>query len=128
MRLRVEGVRRGVDMETRTGTILRRAAIVFIATTSIVVILYCTRLFLSDGGNNKENWSRMGCQSLYKACKAYQIQSPTGDYPKSLDDLVAEDRSFVEGGKMALHDRWGKPYQYTLVKDECGESIPFIWT
>jgi hypothetical protein len=68
-------------------------------------------------------------QNLCKACKAYRISAD--GFPKKLLDLAVPpegSRPFVEGGKSAVIDPWGRAYKLEIVTDAAGDKLPVVST
>jgi hypothetical protein len=73
--------------------------------------------------------TRKMAREIQTACKAYYLS--TEDYPKKLNELIGADggKPYLEGGKKAILDPWGKEFNLTLEEDEqTGERIPVIST
>ena len=78
----------------------------------------------------KQDKARTDMQTLYKACKAYYVQT-NGQWPQSLEELVTPPqggRSFVEQGTEALVSPFNRqPYQLSYRQSPTsGEEEPVI--
>lgn len=79
----------------------------------------------------KRDIATTNCQALENAIKAFMLKPQSnGLPPTSLDELVAPavGSPIVDGGKAALLDPWGQPYQFEMRANEYGGLDPVVTT
>jgi hypothetical protein len=74
----------------------------------------------------------LNTQNIAKACREYSKHpAAAGRFPGKLHDLISppfEAKSFIDGGRRAIIDPWGKPYKYAIVPNPDGVPEVYIWT
>ena len=88
-----------------------------LAAAAVVLIVGC---FLHIDGINDENRRVATLKSIEiieQACHIYK--EVTGEYPKSIEDLITPIGNFKKGvlKKGAVNDGWGTPIQFTRNED-----------
>lgn len=75
----------------------------------------------------KRDKAKLQVFTISTALKAWYIRNES--FPNSLEMLVnpPDGKPFLEGGKDAIIDPWGKPFQF-LTKDDNQEVIVEVWT
>lgn len=98
----------------------------------LIVAFVIIEMRYSNSGMSNEEWAISSAVHILKACHAYAKHPETGGQPPmNLNGLIEPKfggRAFLEGGKTALTDPWGRPFRYASVSNDHGEMEYYVWT
>ena len=94
-----------------------------------MLVAFCLAPFLFFGAledKGKEERAANDARVLTQAVKFYYAKN--GQWPKKLTDVA----QYLETGKKALADPWGKEYQFSVTREKTPDGTtverPCIWT
>jgi hypothetical protein len=113
---------------------LSRRKLVLVGALALVTLLFAID-YLSDYSKSYVCSQRavFQAQGIHQACEAYRNDpaNPDKKLPNTLTDLIRPsfgDRSFLRNGEADLHDPWGHPFRYAVVRNLNGEQEVYVWS